>query len=175
MEETSSGLGDVFAGGLGGLACVLAGQPLDTIKVKQQVHPNLYRSFIRCIHATYLEGGLRQFYAGAAPAVASNVAENAVLFVFYGRMLQLVQQVVGADRPSDLTVSQRASAGALASVFSSIAITPPDRIKCKLQAREKQLLGGIGRHSKIRCVSCISTCRCLFRSRTCIQKHTVHS
>ena len=37
-------IGDVVAGGLGGLACVLAGQPLDTIKVKLQTYPHLFNS-----------------------------------------------------------------------------------------------------------------------------------
>ena len=141
----SSGLEDILAGGLGGLACVLAGQPMDTIKVKQQVHPQLYRSFARCASETYLEGGLRGFYAGSAPAIVSNVAENAVLFVFYGQILRLVQRVAGVDQASELTVFQRASAGSMASFFSSVAITPPDRVKCKLQARlrSKLLVNGV--------------------------------
>ena len=129
----------MIAGGLGGLACVLNGQPLDTIKVKLQTYPHLYRSTYHAITHTFREEGLRAFYAGATPAVFSNVAENAVLFVFYGQCQRLVQWAVGVEDPSDMTVLHRASAGSLASVFSSVAITPPDRIKCKLQVRRQEL------------------------------------
>jgi len=126
-------IGDVVAGGLGGLACVLAGQPLDTIKVKLQTYPHLFNSTYHAFTKTLSEDGVRGFYAGSAPAVISNVAENAVLFVFYGQCQRLIQWAAAVENSSDMTVAHRAYAGSLASVFSSIAITPPDRIKCKLQ------------------------------------------
>ena len=131
--------GDLVAGGLGGLTCVLSGLPLDTIKVKLQTYPHLYRSAYHAIVQTFREEGLRAFYAGATPAVISNVVENAVLFVFYAQCQRLVQWAAGTQDASDMTVLQRATAGSLASVFSSVAITPPDRIKCKLQVRRLEL------------------------------------
>lgn len=126
-------IGDIVAGGLGGLACVLAGQPLDTVKVKLQTYPHLYRSTYHALTKTMAEEGVRGFYAGSASAMISNVGENAVLFVFYGHCQRLVQWAAGLEDASDMTVAHRAFAGSLASVFSSFAITPPDRIKCTQQ------------------------------------------
>lgn len=132
-------IGDFVAGGLGGLACVLAGQPFDTIKVKLQTYPHLYKSLYHAVTKTVAQEKLRGFYAGSAPAVFSNVAENAVLFLFYGQCQKVVQWAVGANSVEELSVFQQAGAGSLASVFSSIAITPPDRIKCMLQARMQSI------------------------------------
>lgn len=131
-------VGDVVAGGLGGLACVLAGQPLDTIKVKLQTYPHLYSSSLDAIRKTLRQERFAGFYAGASPAVLSSVLENAVLFVCYSHCQQLVQLAVGAETQDGMSVVQQASSGALASVFSSVAITPPDRIKCKLQVYQQQ-------------------------------------
>lgn len=126
-----SGFGDIISGGLGGLACVLAGQPLDTIKVKMQTYPGMYSSTFQAIRTTLVEEKFRGFYAGSAPAVLSNIAENAVLFMCYNKCLSFVQWI--GDN-GELTLVQKASAGSLASLFSSIAITPPEQIKCKMQA-----------------------------------------
>ncbi len=126
-----SGVGDIVSGGLGGLACVLAGQPLDTIKVKMQTYPGMYSSTFQALRTTLVEEKLRGFYAGSAPAIFSNIAENAVLFLCYNKCLSIVQWIGGNET---LSLAQKASAGSLASLFSSVAITPPEQIKCKMQA-----------------------------------------
>ncbi len=134
MALARESLGNIAAGGLAGLACVLSGLPLDTVKVKQQTHPEVYKSLLQTISKTYWEDGiLRGFYAGAAAAVASNVLENAVLFMCLTPCQHVVQVAHGLQKSSDMTVSQRATAGSLASVFSSIALTPSERVKCQLQ------------------------------------------
>ena len=62
-----------LAGGLGGLACVSAGQPLDTVKVKLQAFPGHYKSAYGCAGRTYRQGGLAVFYAGSSPAFMTNL------------------------------------------------------------------------------------------------------
>ncbi len=133
-------LGDTVAGGLGGLACVLAGQPLDTMKVKLQTHPGVYKSLLQAISRTYWEDGIRGFYAGATASVVSNAMENAVLFLSLTHCQRVVQWACGVQRTSDMSVPQRAIAGSLASIFSSIALTPSERVKCSLQVY-RQLQG----------------------------------
>ena len=122
---------------------MVTGQPLDTLKVKLQTHPDVYRSLWSAGVRTLAEEGPRGFYAGCTPAVVSSVAENAVLFLCYGQCVRLVQWLSdangggnnfndgGLNRP--LGSTQKACAGALASVVSSIAINPADRIKAMLQ------------------------------------------
>ena len=135
---------DTFSGGLGGLACALAGQPLDTVKVKRQTYPHVYPSSLQTLSKTFFEeGGLRAVYAGCGAAMATNVAENAVLFVCYERCLELVRWASGPG--GDMSVMKQACAGSLASVASSVAITPLERIKCKMQVQIQQRPCGAGR------------------------------
>ena len=60
---------------VGGIACVYVGQPLDTIKVKMQMFPNLYRSAWKCGLATFRKDGVyKGLYAGTVPALSANIA-----------------------------------------------------------------------------------------------------
>lgn len=127
---------DTFAGGLGGLACAVAGQPLDTVKVKRQTYPHVYRSTYQTLSKTFIEeGGIRAIYSGCGAAMASNIAENAVLFLCYERCQDLVRWATGAKV---MSVGHQATAGALASIASSVAINPLERIKCILQVQQQQ-------------------------------------
>lgn len=42
----------------GGIACVYVGQPLDTVKVKLQTFPHLYKNAITCVTQTYKKDGI---------------------------------------------------------------------------------------------------------------------
>ena len=121
------------AGACGGLACVAAGQPLDTVKVKMQTYPHIYSSFYLAVKKTLVEERLRGFYAGAFPAVVSNVAENAVLFLSYKHCQSLVQWMVGAESRADMSAGQLSLSGSMASFFSALAISPCELVKCRMQ------------------------------------------
>lgn len=86
----------------GGTACVLTGQPFDTMKVKMQTFPSLYRGLSDCCLKTYSQVGFRGFYKGTSPALIANIAENSVLFMCYGFCQQVVQKVVGLDKQAKL-------------------------------------------------------------------------
>lgn len=89
MRESSGGSSglktsiiDFTAGCLGGATAVYVSQPLDTVKVKMQTFPHLYKGMVSCMIQTFKKDGLfRGLYAGSIPAVAANVAENSVLFL----------------------------------------------------------------------------------------------
>ena len=86
----------------GGTACVLTGQPFDTMKVKMQTFPDLYRGLTDCCLKTYSQVGFRGFYKGTSPALIANIAENSVLFMCYGFCQQVVRKAVGLDRQAKL-------------------------------------------------------------------------
>ncbi|XP_074186000.1 mitochondrial ornithine transporter 1 isoform X2 [Rhinolophus sinicus] len=94
---------DLTAGAAGGTACVLTGQPFDTMKVKMQTFPDLYRGLTDCCLKTYSQVGFRGFYKGTSPALIANIAENSVLFMCYGFCQQVVRKVVGLDRQAKLS------------------------------------------------------------------------
>ena len=57
------------------------------------------------------------------------------IYFYLGPKSKLFQlYLVGINEPEDLSILSNACAGFLASFFSSIAITPTELIKCKLQA-----------------------------------------
>ena len=128
---------DFICGSFGGLACVLAGQPFDTVKTRLQAAPHVYRTIPSCIKKTLLEGGIRPFYHGATPAFTSNVVENASLFLFYGQCQRLVQSISGGKgSEKTLSVYQRGLAGSLAAALSSVLISPLEMFKCRLQVHQ---------------------------------------
>ncbi|XP_047578014.1 mitochondrial ornithine transporter 1-like [Lutra lutra] len=93
---------DLPAGAAGGTACVLTGQPFDTLKVKMQTFPDLYRGLTDCCLKTYSQVGFRGFYKGTSPALIANIAENSVLFMCYGFCQQVVRKVVGLEKQARL-------------------------------------------------------------------------
>lgn len=137
---------DLSAGAIGGAACVFSGQPLDTAKVKMQTFPSLYRGFIDCFMSTYRQVGLRGLYQGTTPALMANIAENSVLFMSYGFCQQVVRLMAGLENNATLSDLQKACAGSVASIFSSLVLCPTELVKCRLQAMyEMEASGKIAR------------------------------
>uniref|UniRef100_A0AAY5KGX0 Solute carrier family 25 member 15b n=1 Tax=Esox lucius TaxID=8010 RepID=A0AAY5KGX0_ESOLU len=125
---------DLSAGAIGGTACVLSGQPLDTAKVKMQTFPTMYRGFLHCFTSTYKQVGLRGLYQGTSPALMANIAENSVLFMSYGFCQDVVRMMAGLSSEVPLSDVQKACAGSVASIFSSLVLCPTELVKCRLQA-----------------------------------------
>uniref|UniRef100_A0A674JLV7 Solute carrier family 25 member 15 n=1 Tax=Terrapene triunguis TaxID=2587831 RepID=A0A674JLV7_9SAUR len=126
----------------GGVACVVSGQPFDTIKVKMQTFPTMYRGFFDCSVRTYRQQGLPGLYQGTTPALLANVAENAVLFACYGFCQQLVRQLFGLSSVLELSDLQSALAGSFSSVFSSMVLCPAELVKCRMQALHEMKVTG---------------------------------
>lgn len=140
IRNLKAGLIDFVAGSLGGVALVYVGQPLDTVKVKMQTFPSMYKGMVNCFLQTLrTDGVIRGLYAGTVPAVVANVAENSVLFAAYGGCQKIISNLLGLKKVEDLTSFQNACAGFFAAFFSSLTLCPTELIKCKLQAlREVQ-------------------------------------
>ncbi|KAK0176184.1 hypothetical protein PV328_000343 [Microctonus aethiopoides] len=141
FKHLKSGFIDFCAGSLGGVALVYVGQPLDTIKVKMQTFPDMYRGMSDCFMKTLKnEGFSRGLYAGTIPAVVANVAENSVLFAAYGGCQKAIANITGKESVKELNTFGNASAGFFAAFFSSLTLCPTELIKCRLQAmREVQM------------------------------------
>ncbi|KZC11722.1 Mitochondrial ornithine transporter 1 [Dufourea novaeangliae] len=140
LNNMKDGFIDFVAGSVGGMALVYVGQPLDTVKVKMQTFPTMYKGMVNCFLKTLkTDGIIRGLYAGTMPAVVANVAENSVLFAAYGGCQKVISNILGVKKVEDLTSIQNACAGFFAAFFSSLTLCPTELIKCKLQAmREVQ-------------------------------------
>ena len=134
---------DFIAGANAGTACVFAGQPFDTVKVKMQVFPDLYRNAWDCFKRTLKEERFRGLYAGTGPALVTQVAENSILFLCYGRCQTVIQSIFQVPHVDELSIFQNACAGSIAAFITSFALCPTELIKCKLQAQHQlRQMGG---------------------------------
>lgn len=94
----------------------------------------------------------RLMYAGTAPALMANVAENGVLFAAYGPCQRLVAFTIGLFDGSGgiaangvekkLGPASMATAGSLASFCSAFALCPTELIKVRLQAADLERSNG---------------------------------
>jgi len=75
---------DMVAGGLsGGIGSYLT-NPMDVIKTRLQTDSDMYGGkVLRCVKATYAEGGPRVFLRGSIPRLIHKVPANANFFLFY--------------------------------------------------------------------------------------------
>lgn len=135
----------------GGIASVYVGQSLDTVKVKMQAFPQMYSNAFDCFVKTYRQDGIaRGLYAGTVPALAANIAENSVLFMFYGLCQKIMAKIVRKDNVAHLNPLENAVSGGSAAFFSSFTLCPTELVKCRLQsmremATQGKLEGGLDR------------------------------
>lgn len=137
---------DLFAGLCGGVMCTVVGHPLDSVKVIMQTNAvgpcvnasasareifglsGTLKTFKEVLYTQGLRSGL---YAGVAPAIYASAAENACLFLFYGRILNLVENQKLVELPA---FAKGATAGSIAAVLNSLVLCPTELFKCRMQA-----------------------------------------
>ncbi|XP_061105044.1 solute carrier family 25 member 15b isoform X2 [Conger conger] len=72
----------------------------------------------------------------------ANIAENSVLFMSYGFCQEVVRMVYGVSGGAALSDMQKACAGSVASIFSSLVLCPTELVKCRLQAMHEMESSG---------------------------------
>ncbi|OPL32615.1 hypothetical protein AM593_06731, partial [Mytilus galloprovincialis] len=108
---------DFVAGCNGGIANVVVGQSLDTVKVKMQTFPTLYKNAFDCFFQTFRKDGIR-------------VCQK------------LVMLSVGKHEIKHLNPLENALAGSGAAFFCSFTLCPTELIKCRLQAMREMATQG---------------------------------
>uniref|UniRef100_A0A8C5HLX0 Mitochondrial carnitine/acylcarnitine carrier protein-like n=1 Tax=Gouania willdenowi TaxID=441366 RepID=A0A8C5HLX0_GOUWI len=131
-----SPLKNFLAGGVGGACLLLAGHPLDTIKVRLQTQPIsahnvLYTGTYDCFRKTVSKEGLLGLYRGLGAPLAGVAPMMAISFFGFGLGKQLQQE----DASKPLTRTQIFLSGCLAGVFTTVIVAPGERIKCLLQVQ----------------------------------------
>ncbi|VUZ48608.1 unnamed protein product [Hymenolepis diminuta] len=128
-----------FAGGFGGMCTVLTGHPFDTIKVRLQtmphVEPNqipLYRGTIDCACKIVTNEGIRGLYKGMLAPLVGAVPLFAICFLGFN-----VGKNVCAKDVNNISKPELFCAGMFSGVFTTILMTPGERIKCLLQIQTK--------------------------------------
>jgi len=92
---------------------------------------------------TYKQDGIyRGLYAGTVPALIANIAENSVLFLFYGVCQKGVMNLSGHKSVKDLHPVHNAFAGSGAAFFAAFTLSPTELVKCRLQAMREMATQG---------------------------------
>ncbi|XP_038061658.1 mitochondrial carnitine/acylcarnitine carrier protein-like [Patiria miniata] len=125
-----------LAGGFGGVCLVVAGHPLDTIKVRLQTQPTpapgaapLYAGTWDCAKKTVTKEGFFGLYKGMFAPILGVTPMYATCFLGFsiGKKLQT------PDKDGIYRFDQLFKAGMLAGVFTTTIMAPGERIKCLLQ------------------------------------------
>ncbi|XP_039631645.1 mitochondrial carnitine/acylcarnitine carrier protein [Polypterus senegalus] len=130
--ERISPVKNFFAGGFGGACLLLAGHPLDTIKVRLQTQSRstvLYSGTLDCLKKTVAKEGVLGLYKGMGAPLAGVSPMMAIGFFGFGLGKRLQQNEVGHP----LTYPQVFAAGMLAGLLTTVIVAPGERIKCLLQ------------------------------------------
>ncbi|KAM9343416.1 mitochondrial carnitine/acylcarnitine carrier protein [Pholidichthys leucotaenia] len=136
QQQRVSPLKNFVAGGVGGTCLLLAGHPLDTIKVRLQTQPKtaryvLYTGTYDCFRKTVSKEGILGLYKGMGAPLAGVAPMMAISFFGFGLGKQLQQ----SDAGKPLTSIQIFLSGCLAGVFTTVIVAPGERIKCLLQVQ----------------------------------------
>lgn len=139
MSEKSSPTKYFISGGFGGVCTVLAGHPMDTIKVRLQTmalpkpgEQALYRGTWDCFSKTIKREGFFGLYKGMSAPLTGVAPIFAISFFGFG----LGKKLIKGDKDEVLTKPQLFAAGAFSGIFTTSIMAPGERIKCLLQIQQ---------------------------------------
>ncbi|CAM6101854.1 unnamed protein product [Calypogeia fissa] len=125
---------EFIAGGVGGIAGVVAGHPLDTVRIRLQqprvvpsLAPTTCMGLLR--HIAKTEGPLA-LYKGMTSPLSTIAFQNAVAFQTYAAFSRALQ---GNQTNEPLSLDKVALAGVGAGTLQTLILTPVDLIKIRLQ------------------------------------------
>ncbi|EGD81452.1 hypothetical protein PTSG_02171 [Salpingoeca rosetta] len=138
MSKQPGALRSFIAGGVGGVALVIVGHPLDTIKVRLQnmTHvpgkPPQYSGLFDCARQTVTKEGFFGLYKGVAAPLAGVAPMFALCFLGYSYGKKLF---CDEDAIENRKLGQLALAGATSALFTTPIMAPGERVKCLLQTQ----------------------------------------
>lgn len=110
--------------------------PFDTVKVRLQSQPDhlplRYTGPLDCFRQSVRADGIRGLYRGISAPLAGAAVENSCLFFSY-RMVQDILKATVYSRVDELPFSALLFSGAASGSITSLALTPIELIKCKMQ------------------------------------------
>uniref|UniRef100_M4C670 Mitochondrial carrier protein n=1 Tax=Hyaloperonospora arabidopsidis (strain Emoy2) TaxID=559515 RepID=M4C670_HYAAE len=127
---------DLNAGTIGGVAGIITGHPLDTVKVQLQTSHDVSAGVLRTLQRVVRSQGLVGLYRGLLSPILSNAPINAVVFGVQGQVVRGLQ--LQHDRP--LSSGEHFVAGSSAGLVQVLFAAPSEHVKIQVQT------GAIGQH-----------------------------
>ena len=117
-ETSGDTLKHQLTGAMAGISRALVGHPFDTVKVKMQTHPELYRSSMDALYVVMKTEGVRGLYRGVTAPVVGNAFISSIQFSVFNHFHQQSNAMI---------------AGALAGAAGSLIASPVEYIRIKMQ------------------------------------------
>ena len=132
---------DLCAGTIGGVSGIIAGHPIDTIKVRLQTTSIPLWTVLR----TLSTDGVNGFYKGMLSPIVSNAPINAILFATYGSLSRMFLRNTNHENIQNnhseneknirkLNKRQQFIAGSTAGAAQTIFATPAELVKIQVQS-----------------------------------------
>lgn len=125
---------DIFSATIGSVCCCYTGQPMDTLKVRMQTQPHLYKSIISSTKKTISEEGISALWKGAVPTAMGMAAENAMAFGVNEALKRAFpdnDENKNDERPPDLV--KPFGMGMITGFCSALVLLPSEIVKAKTQ------------------------------------------
>ena len=135
--ERSNVIKNFFAGAMGGMCTVVAGHPLDLIKLRLQTQPNsppIYNGTFHCLLKIVKHEGLRGLYKGMLAPLVAAAPLSALLFFGYG----VGRNFFSTNPNGTLSYFQTFNAGLFAGFLTTTINVPIERVKCLLQIQANE-------------------------------------
>ncbi|RHZ62706.1 hypothetical protein CDV55_103460 [Aspergillus turcosus] len=127
---------DIIFGSAAGMAGKVIEYPFDTVKVRLQSQPAhiplRYQGPLDCFRQSIQAEGLRGLYRGISAPMAGAAIENSCLFFSY-RIIQDVLKATCYPTVDSMPFSALLFSGAASGSITSLALTPIELVKCKMQ------------------------------------------
>nr|XP_005483659.1 solute carrier family 25 member 48 [Zonotrichia albicollis] len=125
-------LQDFVAGLVGGIASVVAGHPLDTVKTRLQAGQG-YGNTLKCVLTVYRNESLTGFFKGMSFPLASIGIYSSVVFGVFSNTQRFLSQLRHGDPAAAPSLGDMTLASLVAGVISVGIGTPVELVKIRLQ------------------------------------------
>ncbi|CAG8941444.1 unnamed protein product [Penicillium salamii] len=129
-------LKDIVFGSFAGMAGKLIEYPFDTVKVRLQSQPETlplrYTGPLDCFRQSFQADGIRGLYRGISAPMVGAAVETSCLFFSY-RLIQDTLRATVYGNVENLPFPALIASGALSGSVTSLALTPIELVKCKMQ------------------------------------------
>ncbi|KKK12811.1 hypothetical protein P175DRAFT_0468561 [Aspergillus ochraceoroseus IBT 24754] len=131
---------DVAFGSVAGMVGKIIEYPFDTVKVRLQSQPDhlplRYNGPLDCFRQSFQAEGLRGLYRGISAPMAGAAVENSCLFFSY-RLIRDILKSTYYTSNEPLPFSVLILSGAASGSITSLALTPIELIKCRMQVHSE--------------------------------------
>ncbi|XP_041870673.1 solute carrier family 25 member 48 isoform X2 [Corvus kubaryi] len=125
-------LQEFVAGLVGGIASVVAGHPLDTVKTRLQAGQG-YGNTLKCVLTVYRNESVAGFFKGMSFPLASIGIYSSMVFGVYSNTLRFLSRLHHGDAAAAPSLTDMTVASLVAGVLSVGIGTPVELVKIRLQ------------------------------------------